>query len=223
VRGVDPGPPDRAPGELGAVVGVRAVSAKSEVVVEACPDKLEIVLRIGHRLGQELQPLDRQPAELPRCRLSTGRPREGQPADHAVGEAALSEPVDRHRHAVQLLESPLPGGGARSAGRDQRSADAEHDRVDLPVGVHGYRALVASDAVTKSIGLALAVGVLIDAFVVRMTLVPAVMVLLGNRAWSLPRWLDRLLPNLDIEGESISGARDETDPAHGPQAEPALA
>jgi RND superfamily putative drug exporter len=83
--------------------------------------------------------------------------------------------------------------------------------------------VISPDAVTKSIGLALAVGVLIDAFVVRMTLVPAVMVLLGNRAWSLPRWLDRLLPNLDIEGESISGARDETDPAHGPQAEPARA
>jgi putative drug exporter of the RND superfamily len=83
--------------------------------------------------------------------------------------------------------------------------------------------VISPDAVTKSIGLALAVGVLIDAFVVRMTLVPAVMVLLGNRAWSLPRWLDRLLPNLDIEGESISGVRDETDPAHGPQAEPARA
>jgi RND superfamily putative drug exporter len=83
--------------------------------------------------------------------------------------------------------------------------------------------VISPDAVTKSIGLALAVGVLVDAFVVRMTLVPAVMVLLGDRAWSLPRWLDRLLPNLDIEGESISDVRDTGDPAHGPRPEPAKA
>ena len=46
-------------------------------------------------------------------------------------------------------------------------------------------------------------GVLIDAFVVRMTLVPAVMALLGERAWYLPRWLDRLLPDVDLEGTKL--------------------
>jgi putative drug exporter of the RND superfamily len=55
--------------------------------------------------------------------------------------------------------------------------------------------------------MALAVGVLIEAFVVRMTLVPAAVTLLGDRAWSLPGWLDRLLPNLDIEGESLGEQR----------------
>ncbi|MFJ6897483.1 MMPL family transporter [Streptomyces hokutonensis] len=59
------------------------------------------------------------------------------------------------------------------------------------------------DPVIKSIGFALAVGVLIDAFVVRMTLVPAAMALLGRRAWSLPRWLDRALPDVDIEGANL--------------------
>ncbi|MFJ3778212.1 MMPL family transporter [Streptomyces sp. NPDC090075] len=59
------------------------------------------------------------------------------------------------------------------------------------------------DPVIKSIGFALAVGVLIDAFVVRMTLVPAAMALLGRRAWSLPRRLDRALPNVDIEGAGL--------------------
>ncbi|MFG2971257.1 MMPL family transporter [Streptomyces sp. NPDC048288] len=59
------------------------------------------------------------------------------------------------------------------------------------------------DPVIKSIGFALAVGVLIDAFVVRMTLVPAAMALLGRRAWSLPRRLDRALPNVDIEGADL--------------------
>src|SRR3712207_9475200 len=54
----------------------------------------------------------------------------------------------------------------------------------------------------KSIGLSLAIGVLADAFVVRMTLVPAVMALLGRHAWRLPARLGRLLPDLDIEGRS---------------------
>jgi RND superfamily putative drug exporter len=56
----------------------------------------------------------------------------------------------------------------------------------------------------KSIAFGLAVGVAIDAFIVRMTLVPAVMHLLGEKAWWLPKWLDRLLPSLDIEGESLA-------------------
>ena len=55
----------------------------------------------------------------------------------------------------------------------------------------------------QQVGVGLAAGVLIDAFIVRMTLVPAVLALLGSRAWWLPRWLDRLLPDLDVEGESI--------------------
>jgi len=45
--------------------------------------------------------------------------------------------------------------------------------------------------------------VLFDAFVVRMTIVPAVMTLLGKAAWWLPRWLDRLLPDVDVEGEKL--------------------
>lgn len=59
------------------------------------------------------------------------------------------------------------------------------------------------DPIIKSMGFALAIGVAIDAFVVRMTIVPAVMSLLGDRAWWLPRWLNRALPNVDIEGEKL--------------------
>ncbi|GHE05124.1 MMPL family transporter [Streptomyces alanosinicus] len=58
----------------------------------------------------------------------------------------------------------------------------------------------------KPIAFALAVGVLIDAFVVRMTLVPAVLALVGRAGWWLPKWLDRLLPDLDIEGERLAPA-----------------
>ena len=56
----------------------------------------------------------------------------------------------------------------------------------------------------RPIGFALAVGVLVDAVLVRMTLTPAVMHLLGDRAWYLPRWLDRLLPDLDVEGVKLA-------------------
>ena len=59
------------------------------------------------------------------------------------------------------------------------------------------------DASLKPIALGLAVGIVIDAFVVRMTLVPAVMALLGEKAWWMPRWLDRVLPRFDIEGEAV--------------------
>lgn len=55
----------------------------------------------------------------------------------------------------------------------------------------------------KSIAFALAVGVAFDAFVVRMTLVPAVMALLGSHAWWLPRKLDKVLPTFDVEGETM--------------------
>ncbi|GAA2749287.1 MMPL family transporter [Amnibacterium kyonggiense] len=55
----------------------------------------------------------------------------------------------------------------------------------------------------KPIAFTLAVGILLDAFLIRMTLVPAVMFLFRRSAWYLPRWLDRLLPTVDIEGEGI--------------------
>jgi len=58
------------------------------------------------------------------------------------------------------------------------------------------------EAVIQSIGFGLAVGILIDAFIVRMTIVPAVMSLMGDAAWWLPRWLDRRLPRISIEGEA---------------------
>ncbi len=63
--------------------------------------------------------------------------------------------------------------------------------------------VTSGDSVIKSIGFALAFGVFVDAFVVRMTIVPAVMSLLGERAWWLPTWLDRVLPDLDVEGARL--------------------
>ena len=76
------------------------------------------------------------------------------------------------------------------------------------------------DATLKTIAFGLGFGVFVDAFAVRMTLVPAVLALVGRRAWSLPAWLDRVLPDLDIEGAKLhvrpvppAPARDEASPA----------
>ena len=57
------------------------------------------------------------------------------------------------------------------------------------------------DSTIQAMGFGLAVGILVDAFIVRMTIVPAVMTLLGKSAWWLPKWLDRRLPHVSIEGE----------------------
>lgn len=73
----------------------------------------------------------------------------------------------------------------------------------IMIGVFGSFAL-GDEVIIKSIGFGLAIGVLADAFLVRMMIVPAFMALFGDRMWWLPKWLDKLLPNLDIEGESLA-------------------
>ncbi len=79
-----------------------------------------------------------------------------------------------------------------------------------------------SDSMIKMIGFGLASAVLFDAFVVRMAIVPAVLALLGDKAWWLPKWLDRMLPRVDVEGEALS-RRPGADPAPdtAPDLEPA--
>jgi RND superfamily putative drug exporter len=63
--------------------------------------------------------------------------------------------------------------------------------------------MLSPDTSTKLFGFAFAFGIAVDAFVVRMTVVPAVMVLLGERAWAMPAWLERFVPRVDIEGEGL--------------------
>ena len=76
--------------------------------------------------------------------------------------------------------------------------------------------ILSADRIPKEFGLLLAVAILTDALIVRMTLVPAFLTLLGEKSWYIPRWLDRLLPNITIEpphdgeapgGRSMSGPR----------------
>jgi len=63
--------------------------------------------------------------------------------------------------------------------------------------------------VSKEFGLLLGVAILTDALIVRMTLVPALLTVLGRHSWTIPRWLDRALPNITIEAPS------EREPAAG--------
>ncbi|MGN7969375.1 MMPL family transporter [Microbacterium sp. 22296] len=88
-----------------------------------------------------------------------------------------------------------------------RSGFAASARVVVAAAVIMFAVFVAfvpeGDSSLKPIALGLAVGVAVDAFLVRMTLVPAVLALLGDKAWWMPRWLDRLLPKFDVEGEAV--------------------
>ncbi|MCA1273221.1 MMPL family transporter [Streptomyces sp. 7G] len=81
--------------------------------------------------------------------------------------------------------------------------------------------LLDDAALIKSIGLGLASAVLFDAFVVRMTIVPAVMALLGHRSWTLPKWLDKIMPDVDVEGEKLRKVLAERDLQSSPR-EPVL-
>ncbi|MBT0773998.1 MMPL family transporter [Kineosporia sp. J2-2] len=78
----------------------------------------------------------------------------------------------------------------------------------IMIGVFASFAL-SDNPTIMMIALSLAFGVLVDAFVVRLTLVPAVLTLLGSRAWWLPRPLDRILPNLDVEGAKLPAVDQE--------------
>jgi RND superfamily putative drug exporter len=92
-------------------------------------------------------------------------------------------------------------------------------RAAVVSGLRGGRAVVTAAAIimvsvfggfvfselamVRPLGFGLAIGVLFDAFVVRMLLVPALMHLFGRAAWWLPRWLNRIIPNVDVEGAAL--------------------
>lgn len=106
------------------------------------------------------------------------------------------------------------------SGMHEARAHGQDSRTAVRTGfVHGAKVVTAAAvimfsvflgfayshlAMVRPIGFGLAVGVIVDAVLVRMTLTPAVMHLLGDRAWYLPRWLDRLLPDLDVEGLKLA-------------------
>jgi RND superfamily putative drug exporter len=67
--------------------------------------------------------------------------------------------------------------------------------------------ILTADRMSKEFGLLLAVAILTDALLVRMTLVPAFLTMLGEKSWYMPRWLDRALPNITIEAPHDGDAR----------------
>ncbi|MEU0227073.1 MMPL family transporter [Streptomyces sp. NPDC006284] len=83
--------------------------------------------------------------------------------------------------------------------------------------------IMENDDMIKMMGFGLAIAVLFDAFVVRMAIVPAVLALLGTKAWWLPKWLDRLLPNVDVEGEKLHKELGDSGPPAQPAREPETA
>jgi RND superfamily putative drug exporter len=76
--------------------------------------------------------------------------------------------------------------------------------------------ILSGDPVVKEFGVGLAVAIAIDSTLVRCLLVPAVMVLLGKKAWWMPKWLDRVVPHVSIEGEEYFAARDAAAAAAAP-------
>ena len=101
---------------------------------------------------------------------------------------------EAHVHGASTREAVVDG--FRSSARVVTAA-----AIIMTAVFSGF--VLEDDAIIKSMGFALATAVLLDAFVVRMVLIPSLMYLLGERAWWLPRWLDRLLPDVDVEGEKL--------------------
>jgi len=111
-----------------------------------------------------------------------------------------------------VREAWARGGDARAAVVEGLTRTGRVITAAAAIMVAVFAAFVPSDQVfLKVIGIGLATAILVDATVVRMLLVPAVMQLLGDRAWTLPRWLDRLLPELHVEGPPEPSAATDAD------------
>ncbi len=111
-----------------------------------------------------------------------------------------------------MREAYAHGADPRSAVRTGFSHGAKVVTAAALIMASVFGGFVFAEMTTvRAIGFGLAVGVLIDAVLVRMTLIPAVMHLLGESAWWLPRWLDRLLPDLDLEGTGLTAHLESQD------------
>lgn len=106
---------------------------------------------------------------------------------------------------TSVREEHVHGAAARQAlvdGFDHASRVVVAAAVIMISVFGGF--VLSGDTTIRQFGFALSVGILIDAFLIRMTLIPAVLYLTGERAWWLPRWLDRLLPVVDVEGSQLT-------------------
>lgn len=114
---------------------------------------------------------------------------------------------------VHDKDATSPNRATRRAAalRAVRSGFTGSAKVVTAAGLIMFAVFVAfvpeGDSSLKPIALGLAAGIAFDAFLVRMTLIPALMAILGERAWELPRWLERILPRVDVEGEAVERER----------------
>ena len=103
----------------------------------------------------------------------------------------------------RIREEYVRTGDNRTAVADGLAATARVITAAAAIMVFVFGVFIFDPNVfIKQIGLGLTAAVLIDATIVRMVLVPATMELLGDANWWMPRWLDRILPSVHIEGES---------------------
>ncbi|MFD7491172.1 MMPL family transporter [Streptomyces sp. NPDC059832] len=106
---------------------------------------------------------------------------------------------------TRMREAYVHGADARTAIETGFEHGATVVTAAALIMISVFAGFVGShDAMIKALGFGLAIAVLFDAFIVRMTIVPATLALLGKRAWSLPAWIDRILPDIDIEGENLA-------------------
>ncbi|OFT22598.1 MMPL family transporter [Arthrobacter sp. HMSC08H08] len=104
-----------------------------------------------------------------------------------------------------MREAFVHGASPRAACRKGMTAAAPVVVAAALIMISVFAGFIFSElSMIRPIGFALAFGVLFDAFVVRLTITPAIMTLLGKHAWFIPGWLDKALPNVDVEGESLS-------------------
>ncbi|MGM7671178.1 MMPL family transporter [Microbacterium sp. A93] len=124
-----------------------------------------------------------------------------------------------------------------SSGMREAYAHGSPAKTAVQQGLHAGRSVViaaaiimisvfggfvfSESAMIQPIGFGLAFGVLVDAFIVRLLLVPSLMHLFGDGAWWLPKWLDRILPNVDVEGSSLERSHGYSDPELAAAREPA--
>ncbi|MFE7757213.1 MMPL family transporter [Streptomyces sp. NPDC057429] len=106
---------------------------------------------------------------------------------------------------TRMREAYVHGADARTAIESGFRSSATVVTAAALIMIAVFTGFVGShDLTIKSIGFGLAIAVALDAFVVRMTIVPAVLALLGDRAWRMPRRLDRLIPDVGIEGGKLT-------------------
>ncbi|NYD53516.1 efflux RND transporter permease subunit [Microbacterium pseudoresistens] len=112
-----------------------------------------------------------------------------------VHDAGSRKPATRRAAAIRAVRNGFTGSA----------------KVVTAAGLIMFAVFVAfvpeGDSSLKPIALGLAAGIAIDAFLVRMTLIPALMAILGDHAWRIPGWLARILPHVDIEGEAVERER----------------